>query len=94
MERILTILSFYKSLFIWSFLVNIIFTIINAPIISALIVKLFLVILVRNFFIESKPMELLFYKSFRFTSFKLTSIIFIIDSIITVIFLTLMKEFI
>lgn len=94
MERVLTILSFYKSLFIWSFLVNIIFTVIGTPIILALTTKLFLMIMVRYFFIESKPMETLFYKSFRLSSFKLASIIFILDSIVTVIFLILMKEYI
>ncbi len=88
------ILFYYRPFAIWSFVVNIIITIVYPEIIPALITKLFLVLLLWFLVTEThSKQKLIFYKNLGISAFKLFSILFLIDSFITTAFLLLIKGF-
>ena len=95
MQKLLTILAFYKPFVIWSFLVNIALTIVNPSIVSAIITKLMLTIFVWYFVNEtSARRKLIFYNNLGISSIKLFSVMFFIDIFITIGYLILITEFI
>ena len=89
-----TILFYYRPFALWSFAVTIIVTIMNPEIIPAILTKLFLVILLWFLATETQAKQRLAFYNLNISAFKLFSILFLIDSFITVTFLLLIKGFI
>lgn len=89
------ILFYYKPLAMWSFLVTIILTIYTPEIISALLTKLFLIIIFW-LMINDKSMrkKIGFYKMVGVSNFKLLTVLYLVDCFITCGFLLLIKGFI
>lgn len=95
MQQLLSILAFYRSFVVWSFLVNIAITIVNPFIVPAILTKLLLTIFVWYLLNETNAKrKLIFYKNLGISTLKLLSVLFIIDSIITISFLIVIKEFV
>ncbi|RIA09005.1 hypothetical protein OE09_0832 [Flavobacteriaceae bacterium MAR_2010_72] len=95
MQRFEAIILFYKPLFLWSFLANIVITFFNPLLFQAFIAKLFLAIFARFYVIQSgAEQKLAPFKSLGISEFKLFSFLYIIDVIIMSIYLMLIKEFI
>lgn len=95
MQKLLTILAFYKPFVIWSFLVNIALTIVNPFIVPAIITKLMLTVFVWYLMNETNAKrKLIFYNNLGISSIKLFSVLFFIDSFITICYLILIKEYI
>ena len=95
MQQLLSILVFYRSFVIWSFLVNIAITIVNPFIIPAILTKLLLTIFVWYLVNETNAKrKLVFYKNLGISALKLFSVVFLVDIIITVSFLIVIKEFV
>ncbi len=95
MQKLLTILAFYKPFVIWSFFVNIALTIVNPFIVSAIITKLMLTIFVWYFVNEtSARRKLIFYNNLGISSIKLFSVMFFIDIFISIGYLILITEYI
>ena len=94
MQRLLTILTFYKPFIAWSFGINVILGFMNTHFIPAIVSKVFLTVFLWYYITESHAKrKLTFYKNLGFSEFKLFSSLFLIDIIITIGFLTLFKEF-
>ena len=94
MHRLLAILAFYKPFVVWSFIVTAIIAFFNPHLAPAIVTKLFLTVFAWYYVSETpNKRKLTFYKNLGISSFKLFSIIFIVDCILTVIFLTVFKEF-
>ena len=94
MHRILAILAFYKPFLVWSFVINSIIAFLNPQIAPALVTKLFLTVFAWYYVHETnEKRKLTFYKNLGITPITLFSIVFIVDSILTIIFLSIFKEF-
>ncbi|SHH32921.1 hypothetical protein DFQ05_0202 [Winogradskyella wandonensis] len=94
MHRLLAILAFYKPFVVWSFVINAIIGFFNPHLAPALITKLFLTVFAWYYVHEtSQRRKLTFYKNLGISPVKLFSILFLIDSVLTIIFLTIFKEF-
>jgi len=95
MQQLLSILVFYRSFVVWSFLVNIAITIVNPFIVPAILTKLLLTIFVWYLLNETNAKrKLIFYKSLGISTLKLLSVLFFIDCMITISFLLVIKEFV
>ena len=95
MQQLRMILVFYRPLFLWSFAVNILITIMNPEFIPAVLTKLFLVILLWYIITETQAKQkLMFYKNLGISTVKLFSILYFIDIFITISFLLIVKVFI
>jgi hypothetical protein len=95
MQKLLTILAFYKPFVIWSFLVNIALTIVNPFIVPAIITKLMLTVFVWYLMNETNAKrKLIFYNNLGISSIKLFSVLFFIDIFITIGYLVLITEYI
>jgi len=95
MQKLLTILAFYKPFVLGSFLVNIAITIVNPFIVPAIITKLMLTVFVWYLVNETNAKrKLIFYNNLGISSIKLFSMLFFIDIFITISFLILIKEYI
>ncbi|WP_179016820.1 hypothetical protein [Winogradskyella forsetii] len=94
MYRFLAILSFYKPFVIWSFLVTAVVAFFNAQIAPAIATKLFLTVFAWYYVSETpNKRKLTFYKNLGISPFKLFSIMFLIDCILTVFYLSVFREF-
>jgi hypothetical protein len=94
MYRFLAILSFYKPFVVWSLLVTAVVAFFNAQIAPAIATKLFLTVFAWYYVSETpNKRKLTFYKNIGISPFKLFSIMFILDCFLTVIYLTVFKEF-
>ena len=95
MQQLLSILAFYRSFVVWSFLVNIAITIVNPLIVPAILTKLLLTIFVWYLLNETNAKrKLIFYNNLGISTLKLLSVLFFIDCIITISFLIVIKEFV
>ncbi len=95
MQQLLSILAFYRSFVFWSFLINIVITIVNPSIFTAIITKLLLTVFVWYSVHETgAKRKLIFYKNLGISSLKLFTVLFFVDILITISFLILIKEFI
>ena len=90
-----SILNYYKSMALWSFLVTLTVTLINPELILALSTKLCL-LFVLWFILSDRKMRqrLRFYRIRGVSNLKFFSVIFLFDSFITCSFLLLIKGFI
>ncbi|WP_115816301.1 hypothetical protein [Winogradskyella eximia] len=94
MYRFLAILSFYKPFVVWSLLVTVVVAFFNAQIAPAIATKLFLTVFAWYYVSETpNKRKLTFYKNIGISPLKLFSIMFIVDCFLTVIYLTIFKEF-
>lgn len=95
LRQFTSILNYYKPLALWSFLVTLAITIINPELILALCTKLFLVFLLWIMISDRKLRQRLkFYKISGVSHLKFFTTIFVLDSLITIVFLSLIKGFI
>ena len=95
MQQFLSILAFYRPLVLWSFIINIIITIVNPYIFPAIITKLLLTIFVWYLVNETgAKRKLTLYKNLGISPLKLFSSLFLIDTLLTLSFLYIIKEFI
>jgi hypothetical protein len=95
MQKLSSIIIFYRPFFFWSFAVNILLTVFNPKIIPAISIKLILVIFL--WFILSRVnggKVINLYKDVGISTFKLFGSIFLIDILITLVYLLVIKEFI
>jgi hypothetical protein len=94
MHRLLAILAFYKTFVVWSFIVNTIIGFFNPYLAPAIATKLFLTVFAWYYVSETpNRRKLTFYKNLGISPLQLFSSIFIVDCILTIIFLTVFKEF-
>ena len=95
MNRLGAILIFYKSLFIWSFLINVLLIIVTPYIFITILTKLFLVILILLFMNETNTKySLLTFEKGNISQMKLFGIIFVLDTLMTTSTLSTIKVFI
>jgi hypothetical protein len=79
---------------VWSFTANAIIGFFNPLIVPALVTKLFLTVFAWYYVSETNnKRKLTFYKNLGISTLKLFSVIFILDCILTIIFITIFKEF-
>jgi hypothetical protein len=94
MQRFLAILAFYKTFVVWSFIVTAIIGFFNPQLVPAIITKLFLTVFAWYYISETpNKRKLTFYKNLGISPLPLFSVMFIVDCILTIIFLTVFKEF-
>jgi len=79
---------------VWSFVINAILGFLNPLIIPAIVTKLFLTVFVWYLVTETNAKrKLTFYKNLGISTFKLFSILFLVDISLTISFLVVFKEF-
>lgn len=94
MHRFLAILAFYKPFIVWSFIANVIVAFISPQLIPALATKLFLTVFAWYYTHETvQRRKLVFYKNLGISPIQLFAVIFFVDCVITILFLTIFKEF-
>lgn len=95
MQKLGSIILFYKPFFFWSFAINILITIFNPQIVTAIGTKLILVIFLWYFLNNIKGKKILsFYNKLGVSNFMLFGTVFLIDVFLTMTYLLLIKEFI
>ncbi len=95
MQKLSSILLFYKPYFLLSFAINILITIFNPEIITAIGTKLIFVVFLWYFISQTKGKRMFdSYKIIGFSTFKLFTSIFLIDIALTIGYLLIIKEFI
>ncbi|NOY48111.1 MAG: hypothetical protein GXO84_07955 [Chlorobi bacterium] len=95
MQQFLSILTFYRLFVLWSFIINIAITVINPYIFPAIITKLLLTVFLWYYISETASRrKLVLYKSLGISTLKLFSGLFCIDVLLTISFLSVVKEFI
>ena len=96
LNQLFAILYYYRTFAFWSFGINILLLIFGSSnLVLALITKLFLVVLLYYLVSETDAKQkLTFYKNLGVSNLKLFSILYLIDALITIGFLSLMNEFI
>lgn len=94
-NQLRSIFYFYKTFFIWSLVINLIFVLLKTPdVFLVLIIKFLLLIFIYYVMIETKgKQKLTFYKILGISGIKLFSVVYVIDAIITLIFLKLILYF-
>ncbi|MDP5082439.1 MAG: hypothetical protein NWP87_07275 [Winogradskyella sp.] len=94
MYRFLAILAFYKPFVVWSLIVTAIIGFFNPHIVPAIVTKLFLTVFAWYYVSETyNKRKLTFYKNIGLSPLKLFSSLFIVDCIMTIVFLLVFKEF-
>ena len=94
MRQFFFIWAFYKPFAVTSFIITALIGFINPNIGVTLIIKAFLVVFLWYLVNETRAKrKLIFYKNFGFNSFKLFSSLFLIDSIISITYLLVFKNF-
>ena len=95
MQQLISILLFYRPFIIWSLIINMLFSFLKFEVGFILASKLLLVILLWHILNETRAKrKLIFYKSLGVSTFKLFSLFFIMDLIISIPFLLLLKEYV
>lgn len=95
MRLLVSVLSFYKSFILFSFGINIVLLILGFSLTPIIIAKLLIVINLSYIINASKARKkLVFYKNLGISSFKLFGIVFIIDLLLTTLFVLIIKSFI
>ena len=94
-KQLKSIFYLYKSFFIWSLLINLLFVLLKTPdVILVLIVKFLLLVFTYYITIETKGKhKLTLYKILGISDVKLFLAVYVIDAIITFFFLKLIIYF-
>ncbi|MBN4084925.1 hypothetical protein JYT89_01140 [Flavobacteriaceae bacterium AH-315-B10] len=94
MRQLLSILAFYKPFVIWSFVINIAITFVYPFVFIAILTKLLLTVFVWYIANETNVKhKLMLYRALGVSTFKLFSVLFLVDTIITITFMIVIKEF-
>ena len=94
-KQVKSILNYYKSMALWSFVVTLGITVINPELILALSTKLFLVFVLWFIISDRKARQRLrFYRISGVSNIKFFTVIYLFDGLITTAFLLLIKGFI
>ena len=94
-KQVKSILNYYKSMALWSFIVTLAITIINPELILALSTKLFLIFALWFMISDRKVRQRLrFYRIRGVSNMKFFAVIFLFDGLLTTAFLLLIKGFI
>jgi len=94
-RQVTSILNYYKSMALYSFMVTLTVTIINPELLLAISTKLFLVFILWFMVSDRKLRQRLrFYKISGVSNLKFFSVIFLLDGLITCTFIHLIKGFI
>jgi len=90
-NQLISIFHFYKPFLKWSVIINLLFVLLKTPdVILVLIVKFLLLLFTYYIIIETKgKQKLTFYKILGISDIKLFLVVYVIDAIITFIFLKL-----
>lgn len=93
-KQISPILNYYKAIAAWSFIITLAITAVYPKLIIALVIKLFLVIVLR-FLISDRHIRqrLGFHKISGVSHFKFFAVMYLFDSAVTAIFITVIKHF-
>ena len=95
MQQLISILSFYKQFVLWSFVINIAIAIVFPFVSTAILTKLLLTIFVWYMVSETDAKrKLISYKNLGVSTFKLFTILFLVDVFFTITFIIVIKEFI
>jgi len=95
MQRFEAIFVFYKPFFVWSFLINILLIIVTQNISIVILTKLFLLILIQCFLIETKTKsKFLMGDNLDISHMKLLALAFLLDTLVTISFFKILKVFI
>lgn len=95
MQQLLSIFLFYKPFILWSFGINIFLSLIGYSLIPIFLVKLLLTFFLWYFLSETNAKrKLVFYKNSGISTFKLFSLLYLIDLFLSIPFLLVLKEFI
>lgn len=95
MERLGTVLLFYKPLLMWSLLLNIVLTMVSPSIFITILTKLFLFVLILYFIKKTKRnSELLLCDKSEISKLKFYTMLFTVDTLITISFLSVLSVFI
>ena len=95
MQKLSTIILFYKPYILWSFAINLLITIFNPEVITAIGTKFFLVFFLWYYISHSKGKRLLnFYNNLGVSTLKLFISVFVMDITTTIGYLLIIKEFI
>lgn len=95
MQHFSSIILFYRPFFIKSFAVNFLLLLFGIHIVPLFVFKLFLVCFLWYITTETNAKrKLVFYKNLGISTFKLFSIFFVIDTILSIPFLLILKEFV
>ena len=94
-NQLISIFHFYKPFLKWSVIINLLFVLLKTPdVILVLIVKFLLLLFTYYIIIETKgKQKLTFYKILGISDIKLFLVVYVIDAIITFIFLKLIIYF-
>jgi len=92
MQRLGAILVFYKSVLIWSFIINILIIMVTPYIYITILTKLFLLVLIL-FLLNKAKTKLLICENLGISQIKLFAILFILDTIMTTSSLSIIKAF-
>ncbi|MDT0559263.1 hypothetical protein RM697_11415 [Ichthyenterobacterium sp. W332] len=95
MQRMSAILLFYRPMFLWSCIATLVITILNPYIFFAVITKLVLTLFAWHLVKETKARKKLrAFNKLGLTTFRLFSMLYVIDIFITIGFLVIIKQFI
>lgn len=95
MQQVASIISFYKPLILWSFLINIVIVMVNPLVWAAFTTKLLLTVYL---YFHSKETnvkrKLKLYKKLGVSSLKLFTFTFLIDIFLSIFFIEILQEYI
>ena len=95
MQKLGSIILFYKPFFFWSFAINILITIFNPQIVTAIGTKLILVVFLWYFISQTNRKRILtFYNNLGISTIMLFASVFFVDTALTIGYLLIIKEFI
>ena len=95
MQKLGSIILFYKPFFFWSFAINILITIFNPQIVTAIGTKLILVVFLWYFISQTNRKRILtFYNNLGISTIILFATVFFVDTALTIGYLLTIKEFI
>lgn len=95
MQKLGSIILFYKPFFIWSFAINILITIFTPQIVTAIGTKLILVVFLWYFISQTNRKRILtLYNNLGISTIMLFASVFFVDTALTIGYLLIIKEFI
>ena len=95
MKLLKSLFAYYKSVFLWSFSINILILIGSQDFVHIIFTKLFLVIMFWLLLKDARVRKKIgFYKMVGFSNLKLLSLLFLMDCTTSFIFIFLLKGFV
>jgi hypothetical protein len=95
MQKLLLILRFYRPFMVWSFIATGVTLFFNSHIIPVILTKLVLLVFLWFFINEtSHRQKLILFKNLRLSPRRLYITIFLFDSVLTIMFMAMVGEYI